>query len=177
MAGARARLALGSTNPAKRAAVERVAAALFPACQLATVDVPSGVPAQPWSDEETARGALARAEAARAALDADYGVGIESGVAEGPGGRLYAVSWAAAVDRAGRTGLGASERFALPPELAVRLRAGAELGPLLDELTGARGLSRRQGAVGILTQGRRDRAAILEPAVLHAFVALLEPWR
>ena len=174
---ARPRLALGSTNPVKRAAVERVAADLFPGWQLATAEVPSGVPAQPRGDEETARGARARAAAAQAALDADYGVGIESGVAEGPGGRLYAVSWAAAVDRVGKVGLGASERFALPAELAERLRAGAELGPLLDELFGIPGLSRRQGAVGILTQGRRDRAAILEPAVLHAFIALLEPWR
>ena len=96
---------------------------------------------------------------------------------EGPGSRLYAVSWAAAVDRDGRYGLGGSERFALPAELAARRRGGAELGPLLDELTGRQGLSRREGMVGVLTRGRRDRAGILEPAVLHAFIALLERWR
>ncbi|MEO7963075.1 MAG: DUF84 family protein, partial [Gemmatimonadaceae bacterium] len=44
------------------------------------VAVPSGVPDQPWGDDETIRGARNRTVAARVALDADLGVGIEGGV-------------------------------------------------------------------------------------------------
>ena len=168
------RIALGSANPAKRAALERVAANHFPVddVRIETVAVASDVPDQPWGDAETARGALTRATRARAAGGADYGVGIESGVAEGPASRLYAVSWAALVDAAGRAGLGGSERFALPAPIAARLRQGAELGPLLVELTGDPAAPHR-GVVSLLTGGRRTRRDILEPAVLHAFAALL----
>ena len=174
------RVAAGSLNPAKRAAVERAAHAFFPDATVEAAGVPSGVPDQPWGDDETARGARERATRARAACDADYGVGVESGVAEGPGGRLYVVAWAAAVDRAGRAAYGASERFALPEPIAAALRAGSagvELGPVIDALVGEPGLARREGAVSVLTGGRRDRTEMLFVACLHALAALLEVWR
>jgi len=171
------RIAAGSLNPVKRAAVERAARAFFSDAIVEPADVSSGVPAQPWGDDETARGARERAVGARAAADADYGVGVESGVAEGPGGQLYAVSWAAAVDRAGHVGYGASERFPLPEAVAAALRVGSELGPVIDDVVGEPGLARRAGAVSVLTGGRRDRTEILRVACLHALAALLEVWR
>lgn len=167
------RLALGSTNPSKLAAVERAAARLFDEpWVVTTVDVPSGVPDQPWGDAETARGALERATAARAALDADIGLGIESGVVDGPGGHLYVTAWAAAVDRMGRAAFGGSERFALPDAVVAELRRGAELGPLIDAHLGQPGLARRHGAISLLTGGRRDRPGMLTLPTLHALAAL-----
>lgn len=173
----RVRVAAGSTNPAKVAAVRRAAELYFADPVVEAVEAPSEVPAQPWGDDETARGALARARAARQALDADFGVGIESGVTEGPGGRLYVAAWAAAIDRAGRHAWGGSERFPLPEEVARQIRAGRELGPVIDELLGAPGLARERGAVSLLTAGRRDRTDILTLTALHSLAALLGVWR
>jgi inosine/xanthosine triphosphatase len=171
------RIAVGSTNPTKLRAVERAAANFFEQPLTAAVNVPSGIPAQPWGDEQTAQGALHRAERARAALEADYGVGIESGLAAGPFERIYVVTWAVAVDGRGVIGSGGGERFPLPSEIASALRGGGELGPLLDELVGVPGLARREGAVSLITGGRRDRTEILVVAVLHALASLLEPWQ
>lgn len=171
------RIAAGSTNPAKLAAVENAARSYFARSSVETVDVPSGVAAQPWGDRETAAGALRRAAQAQRLLDADYGVGIESGVADGPGRRLYVVAWAAAIDRRGAKAFGSSERFPLPEEIAGAVRDGAELGPVIDDLLDRPGLARREGAVSVLTGGRRDRTEILTIAVIHAFAALLGVWR
>lgn len=169
-------IAVGSTNATKLRAVEIAAARFFGRVVVEGVEVPSGVPGQPWGDDETAQGALNRAERARAVGDADFGVGIEAGVAEGPFERLYVVHWAVAVDRSGAFGAGSGERFLLPAEIAADLHKGGELGPLLDRLVGVPGLARREGTVSLLTGGRRSRTEILVVAVLHAFAALLRPW-
>ena len=177
MIGGPVRIAAGTTNPAKLEAIGSASTSVFNEARVDSLEVDSGVPAQPWGDDQTARGALCRARGAIAGLGADYGVGIESGLVDGPGGRVYVVSWAAAVDPSGRAGYGASERFPVPASLQDRLRHGAELGPLLDELLGRPGLARREGAVSIFTSGRRHRAEVLSIAVLHALIALLEPWK
>jgi inosine/xanthosine triphosphatase len=176
VASAPVRIAAGSSNPAKVRAVEIAAASFFDRVVVEGIDVPSGVSGQPWGDDETAQGALLRAERARMALDADFGVGIESGVADGPFQRLYVVSWAVAVDRLGASGSGGSERFPLPAAVAAALHRGDELGPHLDRLVGIPGISRREGTVSLITGGRRNRTEILVAAVLHAFAALLRPW-
>lgn len=170
------RIAAGSTNPAKLRAVEIAAGSFLEQVAVEGVDVPSGVPDQPWGDEETAKGALNRAARARAARDADFGVGIESGVARGPFERLYVVSWAVVVGRHGASGSGGSERFPLPAEIIAGLQSGGELGPLLDGLDSFSGIDWREGAVSITTHGRRNRTEILSVAVLHAFSALFRPW-
>ncbi|HVB65521.1 MAG TPA: inosine/xanthosine triphosphatase [Nitrolancea sp.] len=172
-----ARIAVGTTNPAKLDGVARAARDIFGTVQIEAISIDLDVPVQPWGDDETARGALARAQAAMAATDAAYGVGIESGLVEGPGGRIYVIAWAAVVDRAGGRGFGGSERFALPAEFEAELWHGAELGPLLDARFGKVNLAQHQGAVGLFSDGRRERAGVLALAVLHAFLALLEPWR
>lgn len=177
MTGEPVRIAAGTTNPAKLKAINSAAISVLREVLVDSLEVDSGVPAQPWGDDQTAWGALCRARGAIADLGAGYGIGIESGLVDGPGGRVYVVSWAAAVDRSGRAGYGASERFPVPASLQDRLRQGAELGPLLDELLGQSGLAGREGAVSIFTAGRRDRADVLSIAVLHALIALLEPWR
>lgn len=170
------RIVVGSTNPSKLRAVEIAAASFFDRVVVEGVNVPSGVPGQPWGDDETAQGALHRAERARTARDADIGVGIESGVAEGPFGQLYVISWSVAVDRHGASGFGGSERFPLPAEVTVALHRGDELGPHLDHLVGIPGPARREGAVSLITGGRRNRTEIMVVAVLHAFAALVRPW-
>jgi inosine/xanthosine triphosphatase len=130
------------------------------------------VPDQPWGDEETIRGARTRAEAARAALDADLGVGLEGGVVEEPGGRVRTCAWAVVVDRAGRVGTGGSLAVPLPPAVATALRAGVELGHAIDDLTRLTNTKHGAGAVGVLTAGLIDRQRAYEVLVTYA----LAPW-
>jgi len=158
-------VAIGSENPVKLNAVERVVTE----AEAVAVAVDSGVPEQPWGREETVEGARNRASAALSATDADYGVGIEGGVAERdvPGG-LWLVMWVAVTD--GRTThFGAGPSIRLPESVAKRLRDGEELGPVLDDELGREGLSKQEGAIGVYTAGRVGRTDALEDAVAGAF--------
>jgi len=169
------RVAAGTTNPAKIEAIRRAAQDLLGAVLIEPVEVDPNVPDQPWGDDETARGALARAQRALETCPAaTYGIGVESGLADGPGGRIYVISWSAAVDRTDGVGYGASERFAVPARFEFDLRTGVELGPLLDRLLGQPGLARREGVVSVITEGRRNRSEILAIAVLHSLLSLVK---
>jgi inosine/xanthosine triphosphatase len=167
-------VAVGSTNPVKVAAVQAVIGELWPAARIEALAVDPGVPDQPVSDEQMVAGALARAAAARSALDADLGVGLEGGVHRSPWGLLL-TGWVAVVDRSGRQGLGSGGRLPLPAVLAEAVLAGEELGPAVDRLVGQHDTRRGPGAVGILTNGlvRRDEA--FRVAMAYAIAQFLHP--
>lgn len=163
-------VAVGSENPVKVAATRR----RFPDATVAGVPVDSGVAEQPFGVEETVAGARTRARRALAGCEAaDRGVGIEGGVtrpraADG----LWLVMWAAVTDGS-REGLGAGPSLRLPDRVAGRLAAGAELGPVMDDVVGTEGVARDRGAVGVLTGGSLDR----ETALAAAVGAALGPFR
>ncbi|WP_324663146.1 inosine/xanthosine triphosphatase [Haloarcula sediminis] len=158
-------VAIGSENPVKVTAVERVCAE----AETTALGVDSGVPEQPRGRAETVRGATNRAEAALSATDADYGVGIEGGVAERdtPAG-LWLIMWAAVTDGT-TTHFGAGPSIRLPDPVAERLRDGEELGPVLDDELGREELGRQEGAIGVYTAGRVSRTDALTDAVAGAF--------
>lgn len=167
-----ARVAVGSTNPVKVAAVRAVLARCAPTATVTGVAVASGVADQPWGDDETRRGAEARARAALAATGAELAVGLEGGVVREPGGSVRSCAWAVAVGADGRTGTGGSLAMPLPPAVVARLEAGEELGPAMDALVGTTGTKHGAGAVGHLTAGLVDRQAAYEVLVAYALV----PW-
>jgi inosine/xanthosine triphosphatase len=168
------RVAVGSTNPVKLGAVRAVLAPLAPSAEIAAIAVSSGVPDQPRGDEETMRGARARARAARDALDADLGVGIEGGIVEDAGG-MRTCGWAAVVGRDGRVAVGGSLAMPLPPAVAQSVREGAELGEAMDRASGGQDTKRGAGAVGILTAGLVDRQRAYEILLTYALAPLLSP--
>lgn len=172
------RVAVGSLNPVKIGAVRAVFAPLAPRAVVEGVGSPSGVSDQPWGDEETIRGARARARDARETLDADLGVGIEGGVVDGPDG-LRTCAWAVVVSRAGVTGTGGSLALSLPPFVASLVREGLELGAAMDRASGLVDTKRGHGAVGILTAGLIDRQRAYEVLVTYALAPFLaaEYWR
>ncbi|MFB6094588.1 MAG: inosine/xanthosine triphosphatase [Halanaeroarchaeum sp.] len=161
------RIAVGSENPVKRTATERAMGDV--ATEIATIDVASGVPEQPWGEAETIGGAKTRAARARAAGTFDLGVGIEGGVAEIEGAdALFLIMWAAVSDGS-RVGLGAGPRLPLPESIAGRLAEGEELGPVLDDRLDTAGIAREEGAVGVFTDGIVTREDALFQAVAGAF--------
>ena len=160
-------------NPVKLAAARAVLGALAPAATIASVAVASTVPDQPFGDDETIRGALARASAARVALNADLGVGLEGGVVENADGLMRTCAWAAIVDANGRSGVGGSLAMTLPPEVAAMIRDGVELGVAMDRLVGATNTKHGRGAVGILTAGIVDRQRAYEVLVAYALAPFI----
>ncbi|GGN85223.1 inosine/xanthosine triphosphatase [Haloarcula pellucida] len=158
-------VAVGSENPVKRTAVERI----LPDATVVSVGVDSGVAEQPWGREETATGARNRATAALSDTDADFGVGIEGGVADRtePEG-LWLVMWAAVTDGE-TTAFGDGPSIRLPAAVAGRVRDGEELGPVLDDRLGREAVAKREGAVGVYTDGRVTRTDALADAVAGAF--------
>ena len=167
-------VAVGSTNPVKVGAARAVVERLAPHAHVDGVAVESGVSDQPWGDDETIRGALARAHAARSALDADWGVGIEGGVIAIADGSVRTCAWAAIVARDGRHGVGGSLSLELPLRVAELVRGGMELGHAMDAVTGEHEVKRGVGAVGVLTRGLVTRQAAYEMLVAYALVPLLE---
>ena len=139
---------VGSANPVKLAAVTAVIQRVWPSCQLHGIAAESGVPAQPFGDDETQQGALARARAAlRADPAADLGVGLEGGVVVEADGRMRTCAWAAVIDRRGIERVGGSLAMPLPRGVAERIRAGEELGYAMDAVAQATGTKHGRGAV------------------------------
>jgi inosine/xanthosine triphosphatase len=170
------RVTVGSTNPVKIGAVRAVLSPLAPGAVIDAVGVSSGVAEQPFGDDETIRGALARAHAARDATGADLGVGIEGGVVEmALHGGLRTCAWAAVVSADGRSGVGGSLAIALPRAVAEAVRGGREHGQAMDRLVSERETKRGRGAVGILTAGLVDRQRAYEILVTYALAPFLSP--
>jgi inosine/xanthosine triphosphatase len=169
------RVAVGSRNPVKIAAVRAVLARVAPDAEVEGIAVASGVPDQPWGDDETIRGARERARAALAATGAELAVGLEGGVVDMADGAVRTCAWAVAVDRAGREGVGGSLAMPLPAAVARLLRDGVELGHAMDRLTGEHDVKHGQGAVGLLTAGLVDRQRAYEVLVTYALAPWLAP--
>ena len=167
-----ARVAVGSTNPVKIAAVTAVLARIASGAVVEGRTVPSGVADQPMGDDETIRGARARAIAALSATAGTLGIGLEGGCVEQPDGGMRTCAWAVAVDAHGREGVGGSLAMPLPPAVAALIRSGVELGHAMDRVSGGRDTKHGAGAVGILTGGLIDRQRAYEVLVTYA----LAPW-
>lgn len=163
-------VAVGSLNPVKRAATEQVVAAEW---SVEAVAVDSGVPEQPTGHDETVRGAETRARNAFAAVEtADFGVGIEGGVATFDAvAAPYLVMWAAVTDGE-RVTRAAGPALPLPDGVAARIDRGEELGPVLDDVLGTSGIAKQGGAAAAFTGGAIDR----ESALAHAVAGALGPY-
>jgi len=166
---------VASKSPAKidavRRAIERIAAIepSFSKAALRTVDVTGLAPKMPMTDRETIDGAKLRAQSATRGLTPPFlSIGLEGGLSAEPLTTL--TSWAAATDGT-RWGYGAGGRIVLPDAVMAQVRAGRELGDVIDEMAGASIRSTR-GAWGWLTKdlvGRKN-------ALLTATLAALAPF-
>lgn len=161
------RVAVGSTNPAKIEAVHRAFDELYPGDFALEPVACDGGNAQPWGEDDTRRGALERARAARAGTGADWGIGLEGGLVSDAGGILV-TSWIAACEAGGEPGLARTAGFYLPPAIADRVLAGHDLAEAWRQARGLERVGRGGGTVGLLTAGWIDRARLYGEAVMLA---------
>ena len=176
-------VAVGSTNPVKVEPVRSVLVRAFPEARLVPIEVTSGVPEQPIGLEQMRRGAQHRAAyALQEALSRNqppddgeiWGVGLEGGV-DFEGEIAWLTGAVAVVTGRGRVSFAWSPRVALPPLVAKALRAGRELGPVMDELSGVADSKKKLGAVGFLTNGLAPRSLSWEMAFACALAPFLHP--
>lgn len=169
------KIVVGSRNPVKINAVEEVVRELYGKVEVIGVEVESGVDDQPRTDEETIAGARRRArEAIQIVEGARMGFGMEGGVYE-QDGVLFESAWCAVVDHTGREGLGGGLRFELPEKVAEKIRAGGELGPVMNEFLDRRNVKKQEGAVGVLTKGKITRTSGYRDLVYLAMMKFISP--
>jgi inosine/xanthosine triphosphatase len=164
--------AVGSTNPAKIEAVRRTLGRLAPGCTVVAVEVKSGVGDMPLGDDAIREGALARARGALGQADIEVGFGLEGGaIVEGD--RAWLTAHVVVLSRDGRSGEATWGRMLLPRVAVERIRAGQELGDIIDDLFDRKDSKRQTGAVGLLTEGAVSRTDAFADLVAMACVPFL----
>lgn len=169
------RVVVGSLNPTKIAAVRAVFERAWPdetRVEGQKVTMPSSVSNMPV-DDNVRRGARYRAHAVLS-NDVDFAVGAEGGV-RFIHGQGYLFNWCVVADTQGRLYESPSPFVLLPYELAQRVRAGEELGPLIDEMVKDKRNNAFDGAVSVLTRGLLSRQHFFEQALTCAIAPLLTP--
>lgn len=167
-------VAVGSLNPVKITAVTQMFTRRWPHATAVPVSVPTGISAMPMSDAETITGAHNRAAAARQAINADFGVGLEGGVHPEPFG-LTLMGWVVIVDAHGRHSIGGCPRLVLPTHIARRVQTGEELGQVMDDLLNDHNIKQKGGAIGALTANLVLREDAFATAVAYALAPYLTP--
>lgn len=151
---------LGSENQAKLRAVQRTIEASMERSTVSSAAVPSGVSAQPLTDEETRKGAIQRAIAA-SALSQTYGIGLEGGVRM-IDETMYLCNWGALMTPDGQLFTAAGAQIPLPETLADEIRQGKELGDAVDYYFKKQDIRLAEGAMGMLTAQLVQRDALFE---------------
>ena len=159
-------IAVGSGNRVKVAAVRTVMERVYGDVRITAVDVPSGVPDQPFG-EQTHRGSENRARAALG--DHDMAVGIEAGVFEMLDG-LYDIQHCTIISRDGKATYGHGSGFRYPDRIAELVRGGMTVGDAVHEVYGNTDIGKKQGAVGLLSKGLIDRKTLTEQSVIAAMI-------
>ncbi len=163
------RVNVGSANPSKIKAVERVFRKIFPfQIEVKGIEVPTHVPPQP-RDNETIKGAINRAK--NALGDADYSVGIEAGLFWNEVvGEYFDVAFCAILDKYGKFTYGHSGGFVYPPKVIEMVKNGMEVGEAMEIISGIENIKKKMGAIGFLSKGKIDRVEFNAQAVLMAMI-------
>lgn len=153
-------IVLGSKNKAKIKAVSDV----FKHDEILTVNSPSGVSNQPFSDDETLRGAINRSIHARKTIDHGLGIGLEGGVME-MDGLLFLTNWGALTDENYHTYVASGARVPIPASISEKLHAGIELGDVMAKYTQDQHIRHHNGAIGIFTNEEITRNTMFEHVI------------
>ncbi len=144
---------LGSTNQVKIAAVKTV----LKNYEVISYDVDSKVSCQPFSDDETIKGALNRAK--QLPIDG-LRIGLEAGVQE-INQQLFLVNWGVLIDQEDNTYIAGGTRILLPLVVQQELyKKTKELAIIIDELYNTKDIKHHEGAIGLFTAGEVTRIDI-----------------
>lgn len=179
MTGRTVRVCVSSSNPVKVGAAKAAFSRMFPdsTFEVTSVDVPSGVPAQPYNDD-TLIGSANRVLAAWKARidvpdsDIDFVVGMEGGVFWTKDRMLTTVAEFIIVGCDGRIGHSTTPSYALPPSLSTLVEQGMELGHANDAVFNLSNSKHKGGSIAALTGGIIGR---MEYYTMPLSLALL-PW-
>ncbi|MFI5240194.1 MAG: DUF84 family protein [Candidatus Saccharimonadia bacterium] len=170
------KIAIGSKNPVKIAAVRQAFSVMWPgqSFDLVASDVPSGVSDQPLETDLTIKGAINRAKTVKVALRPDYAVGIEGGLVK-IGNQWFEDDWVAVIDYSGLIGLGGSPRLEIAPALMRLIRQGMSMGEAADSIFGSDNIKQQEGYAGRVTSGVFTRSDVLCDAVITALACFVRP--
>lgn len=167
------RVAVGTENTVKVAAVRDAFAAAFPKLrsQVRLVRVKSGVPEQP-TEHETFAGAENRARAAmRKQPNSDYAVGIEAGLLDTPYfTRHFDVQCVVIVDKQGGVSASHGGGFYYPRHVEEKVLSGKTVSAVLGRVARDPRLGSTKGAVGFLSKGALDRRELTRHATVLALL-------
>lgn len=165
---------VASKNPVKINCVKNAFSTAFGKDGLSFdgISVPSGVPDQPMTSQETLEGAINRAKNAKKMTpDAGYWVGIEGGIDQNDG-NMEAFAWVVILSRK-KLGKAKTAVFYLPEKIATLVNEGVELGHADDLVFKRDNSKQKDGAIGILTNGIIDREKYYEQAVIMALIPFM----
>ncbi len=147
-------IVIGSLNPAKIKAVQSV---VSDSIIVKAVEADSMVSSQPFSDEETRDGAIARAKSALLLeRKSDIAIGLEGGVTRTNAG-IMLCNWGALLDKENNLIVASGAKIALPSFVATRLESGEELGKIMASVMNDANINKTLGAIGIFTNGLVSR--------------------
>lgn len=167
-------IALGSKSTLKAVAVERACREMERVADIHSVDVSSGVSAQPEGLEEMTMSAIERALSAIQKVDgATYGIGIENGLIRARQGFDFCLNApiAAVVDPLGIISIGLGPGLRIP-NWAIEEAQASDLGAVVMK----RGAPDKN-PVGYFSEGEIDRIDTLAWAVKMAFMSYRHPGR
>jgi inosine/xanthosine triphosphatase len=170
------KVAVGSTNPVKIAAVKEAFSSVWPEKEwdVEGVSVSSGVSDQPMSPEESIKGAKNRAKRALAALHADFGVGLEGGLQK-VGKYWFDCGWIIVCDREGTIGISTSIWMHTPAKMMKYIKKGLELGHVDDLFFKQTNSKQLNGHFGLMTNDIITRSHAYRDAVTSALARFIHP--
>jgi len=157
---------VGSSNPVKVSAVVTAASETWPEILVTGVEVESGISTQPRSDVETRTGSQNRASAAflhgqkqaqETTTEIWLGVGLEGGVFETGNGEMWSTVWVTVTADGKQFFEANGARFKVPEIIAKTIRLGEDMGPVVEKIVGEADVRKKQGMIGVITNGFVDR--------------------
>lgn len=170
-----AKIAVGSKNPVKVDSARLAFEALWPDAEFEVVGVKasSGVSDQPMSDEESVKGARARAQQSLEVASADFGVGIEGGLHR-HGDTWLDCGWVVVRAHDGAEGMGSTLRMHVPDKVMEMIHAGKELGDAMDHFFSRKNSKQAEGHFGLFTKNAVTRTSAYRDGVVSALARFVQ---
>ncbi len=172
---------IGTKNPAKIEGAKRAFEHFFSEFEIEGFPVNSDVPDEPVNNQiclgAKNRATNVRKYAKENGIEADYYIGIESGITNLLGEWLI-VNMAAIEDNNGNVSVGSSSGFPVPDKYVDEI-INTDLGKVMDRIFNDTNLNRKQGGVSLLTNGVVSRSNLTETAFVMALTKFVngQLWR